>query len=167
MKTPVDVLLLEDNVVDAFSIYHVLRRAGVLINPHRVASRNEFEQELQRHKPDVVLAVNTIPTFDGLTALSVTQTACPDTPFVLVARTVHDKSAVSALMKGAAACVNKRDLTQLPPTMRKVIHTAHVTSRRKRWRAMFRKLFRWFDRTPPPNTTLDEQRAKQPECPDR
>lgn len=158
MKTPLDVLLLEDNVMDAFSIYHVLRRAGVIISPHRVATRSEFLQELQRHKPDVILAANTVPSFDGLTALSITQHACPDTPFILVSKVQHDKSAVSALMHGAAACVSKRDLAQLPPAVQQVVHTAEVKERNKRWRAFFTKLFKWRDRTLP--DTMHEQRAE-------
>lgn len=160
MKAPLDVLLLEDSITDAFSIYHVLRRAGILISPHRAASKAEFVQELSRHQPDVILAADTIQSFDGLAALTVAQATRPDTPFVLVSKALHDPNAVTALIQGAAACVTKRDLTQLPPTVEQVVRAAEARDRRQRRGAMFQKILGWFRRTPTTPTPIHEQ---QPE----
>ena len=62
---------------------------------------------------DLILADYTLPSFDGLSALRLAISACPDVPFIFVSGTLGEEVAIEALKIGATDYVLKTRLSRL------------------------------------------------------
>src|SRR5688572_23071151 len=94
----VRVLLLEDNDADAGLLTRILDRAEppLHLEIHRATTRSEFVQKLADLHPALIISDYTIPGFDGLTALGISQETAPDTPFIFVSGTIGEERAIDA-----------------------------------------------------------------------
>ena len=63
------ILHLEDNVPDAELVQAALESEGFVVDVTRVETRADFQAALAQ-RFDVILADNTLPAFDGLSALT-------------------------------------------------------------------------------------------------
>src|SRR5262245_29782203 len=87
MTLPLRILHLEDNVPDADLIQAALESDGFVVDVTRVETRADFQTALAQGF-DVILADNTLPAFDGLSALKLAAEACPKVPFIFVSGTL-------------------------------------------------------------------------------
>jgi len=69
------ILHLEDNPTDAELVRGMLEAAGVDCAIRRVETREAFQSALEREQFDLVISDFTLPSFDGLSAL--TKIGCP------------------------------------------------------------------------------------------
>ena len=83
MSQPLRVLLLEDHPADARLIESELKRAGYDARCERVDTEQDYLDRLAGD-PDLILADYSLPSFDGIAALSIAQEQCPTVPFVFV-----------------------------------------------------------------------------------
>lgn len=118
------LLLLEDSETDAELIIRQLRDDGILLSPKRVQTREAFLKALDTYHPTLILADYTLPSFDGMSALSIAQTKCPDTPFIFVSGTIGEERAVTVLKMGATDYVLKDRLPLLVPAVRRALQEA-------------------------------------------
>ena len=88
MKTPLRLLLLEDDPVDADLVASTLSEAGLEFTAQRVDTRGDFVAALETGAFDLILADYSIPGFDGMTALSLACQQAPDIPFLFVSATI-------------------------------------------------------------------------------
>jgi two-component system cell cycle sensor histidine kinase/response regulator CckA len=148
MKSPLRVLMLEDDLRDADLIVATLARDGIECLPLRIDTGKEFESALQETAFDVILSDCSMPSFDGMSALRTAIAMTPDTPFIFVSGSMGEEVAIETLKNGATDYVLKNRLSRLGPAVRRAIaeaeqRVAHEAAERERARAesLFRALF--------------------------
>ncbi len=112
MRTPLQVLILEDRAADAELMLHELRRAGFEPEWRCVDTEADYLAQLD-HAPDIILADYSLPQFDGLTAHRLLQKYGLDIPFILVSGSIGEEAAVSAMKQGVADYILKDRMTRL------------------------------------------------------
>jgi CheY-like chemotaxis protein len=127
VKKEIRVLYLEDDPADVTKAQTELQKAGLVIHMHRADTRNAFTQGLEL-SPDVILSDHGLPSFDGLTALSVTRDKCPDVPFIFVTNALSREMEIEKLMGGVTDYVRKSQLDYLPIA---VLHALHEVEERR------------------------------------
>lgn len=107
------VLILEDVPLDAELSERELKKEGINFSFLRVETREEFINELDNFKPDLILADHSLPHFDGLSALKIALVKTPHIPFIFVSGKIGEDYAVEMLKEGATDYVLKNNLTKL------------------------------------------------------
>lgn len=118
------LLILEDSETDAELIKRQLRDDGMLLSSKRVQTRDTFFKALDDYNPSLILADYTLPSFDGMSALSIALEKCPDIPFIFVSGTIGEERAVAVLKMGATDYVLKNKLPLLTPAVRRALQEA-------------------------------------------
>src|ERR1043165_8293913 len=78
------VLHVEDNPHDRELIQGLLEAEGLVAEIIAVQNRNEFILALETKTFDVILSDQSLPSFDGTTALRMAREKCPEVPFIFV-----------------------------------------------------------------------------------
>jgi PAS domain S-box-containing protein len=118
------ILLLEDSLEDAELIERELRRGKVDFDSRRVDSREDFIRELDEFSPDIILADYNLPSFDGLSALSLTRERRPEISFIFVSGVMGEEFAIETLKMGATDYVLKSNLSRLVPVVERALKEA-------------------------------------------
>ena len=126
------ILMLEDVPTDAELIERELRRGQIDFLSRRVATKEDFEEQLSCFDPDIILADFSLPGFDGLGALSIARESCPQIPFIFVSGAIGEERAIETLKKGATDYVLKDRLSRLPPALGRALREAEERSERRR-----------------------------------
>ncbi len=132
MRQSLRVLHLEDDELDAELIRKTIIEAGLACTVTRVETRPDFEAALGRGGFDLILTDHSLPSFDGLSALSLAQKQCPDVPFIFVSGTIGEDRAIEALKRGAIDYVLKDKLSRLVPRLRRALEEAEDHAERRR-----------------------------------
>ncbi|HYU26545.1 MAG TPA: response regulator, partial [Thermoanaerobaculia bacterium] len=125
------VLHLEDNPVDADLIEKTLRRSRLDATITRVVSENAFRRELVSG-PDVILADQNLPSFDGMAALRIARDLAPDVPFIFVSGTIDEEAAAAALRDGATDYILKDRPARLPTAVERALAEREARRTRER-----------------------------------
>jgi signal transduction histidine kinase/CheY-like chemotaxis protein len=123
--------MLEDNPLDAELAQELLEADHVVCKITRVQTREDFVDALKGPAFDVILADYMLPSFDGLTALSLAREMRPDIPFIFVSGTLGEEVAIEALKTGATDYVVKSRLARLVPSVRRALREASERVKRK------------------------------------
>ena len=78
MPNPLHILILEDEASDYELAVHGLQAAGLTFAARRVETEAEYRRQLREFGPDLILADNRLPTYDGLSALEVARHEYPE-----------------------------------------------------------------------------------------
>src|SRR5690606_18696577 len=116
---------------DAELIQLELARNGFDVAWRHVASEQDFRTALADEPADLVLADYTLPGFDGLTALKITQKSCPGVPFIFVSGSLGEERAIEALKSGATDYVLKDRLQRLPTVVNRALQEARERRERR------------------------------------
>src|SRR5438552_5359937 len=131
IPTPtIRVLLTEDVPADAELEVRELKRAGLRIAHRIVDSEQAFVQAAREFAPDIILSDFSMPSFDGMAALSLARQLCPEVPFIFVSGTIGEEYAIRALKNGATDYVLKTNLVRLPAAVERAL--AEAKERRER-----------------------------------
>lgn len=148
MKSPLRVLLLEDNSTDAELTLLTLAAEKIVCDPLRIETRTDFISALEEHSFDLILSDHRLPSFDGLSALAIAREKSPNTPFIFVSGTIGEELAIETLKGGATDYVLKHRLSRLAPSVRRAMSEFDERAARQRaesaWReadALFRSVF--------------------------
>jgi PAS domain S-box-containing protein len=125
------ILLLEDSIPDAELIQDLLEAGHFVCEVTRVQTRAEFMAALEAGGFDLILADYKLPSFDGLSALKLAQSACPDLPFIFVSG-FGEEIAIEALTSGATDYVLKTRLSRLVPSVQRALREARERAERKK-----------------------------------
>ncbi len=136
MKSPLRVLHLEDNPNDAELIQAALQSEGIVSHVVRVETRADFLASLEQGGFDIILADYTLPSFDGLSALSIAMEKCPDVPFIFVSGTLGEEVAIEALKIGATDYLLKERLSSIGPSVHRALREARERDERRRAEAL-------------------------------
>jgi PAS domain S-box-containing protein len=131
VKTPLRILLLEDDTHDAGLIQDVLEADNFVCDVIRAQTRAEFLAALDDDAIDLILADYTLPSFDGLSALMLASSARSDLPFIIVSGTLGEEVAVEALKIGATDYVLKTGMSRLVPSVQRALREARAQTERK------------------------------------
>jgi PAS domain S-box-containing protein len=131
VKTPLRILLLEDDALDAELIQELLEADHFVCEISRTQTRAEFVAALEDVETDLILADYTLPSFDGLSALMLASSARPDLPFIFVSGTLGEEVAIEALKIGATDYVLKTRLSRLVPSVQRALREADERAERK------------------------------------
>src|SRR5262249_7441760 len=85
---------------------------------------------------EVILADDTLPSFDGLSALKIANAVCPDVPVIFVCGTLGEDAAIQALTMGATDYILKDRLSRLAPSVQRALREATERAERKRAEAL-------------------------------
>jgi PAS domain S-box-containing protein len=129
---PLQILLLEDDPNDAELIRELLEVDDFVCEITRVQTRVEFVSALESAGIDLILADYKLPSFDGLSALRLTQRARPDLPFIFVSGALGEDVAIEALKIGATDYVLKTRLSRLLPSVRRALREAGEKAERRK-----------------------------------
>jgi signal transduction histidine kinase len=125
------VLHVEDNDLDAELVSQALRRGGFPASVVVVQAQKEFEDQLQSHRPDIVLADYNLPHWKGMEALEVLRRKGLDIPLILVSGALGDVTAVECIKQGATDYVLKDSLARLPESIRRALHEKRLLRLRR------------------------------------
>src|SRR5580704_7042229 len=128
---PLRVLSLEDDPNDTELIRETLEAEGIICEIIRVDTQADFASSLDASL-DLILADYTLPSFDGLSALKLAVSACPEVPFLFVSGTLGEEVAIEALKVGATDYVLKTHLSRLAPSVFRALREATERAERKR-----------------------------------
>ncbi len=132
MKTPLRLLHLEDDPVDAELITTTLIEGGIPCQSQLVDTQKAFVAALKEGRMDLILADYSIPGFDGMTALTLAGQHCPDVPFLFVSATIGEELAIDAMHQGATDYVLKQRLGRLVPSVQRALRELDNQVERKR-----------------------------------
>lgn len=148
MDEKLRILILGDDPHDTELIRRELEKAGYAFESLRVETQTAFASALDEFRPDLIILEFSLPTFDGLAALSLAQRKCPRVPYIVVSGAIGEERAIESLNSGATDYVLKDRLSRLAPVVRRALR--EVEERVERERAedsqqeseeRFRKLF--------------------------
>jgi AraC-like DNA-binding protein len=132
MNSRLRVLHLEDDSVDAELVQNTLVTGGIECEITRVETACDFRSALRRGKFELLLADYTLPSLDGLSALSIAHQQQPELPFIFVSGTLGEEVAIEALKIGATDYVLKTRLSRLVPSVQRALREAKEKAERKR-----------------------------------
>ncbi|MGQ0811468.1 MAG: response regulator [Nitrospiraceae bacterium] len=144
MKPPLRLLHLEDDPTDADLVLSMLVEGGIVCEVHRVDARDDFLAALQQAGFDMILADYSLPSFDGLAALTLAREHCPDVPFVFVSATLGEELAIDAMLRGATDYILKQRLGRLVPSVQRVLRELAERTERKKAEEALRQSERQF-----------------------
>lgn len=132
MNTPLQILHLEDDPVDAELVEATLLREGVACCVRVVATQSDFVAALEQGGIDLVLADYSLPDFNGMVGLSIVRERYPELPFVFVSGRLGEEAAIESLRSGATDYVLKNRLTRLAPAVLRALEEARERSELKK-----------------------------------
>jgi PAS domain S-box-containing protein len=133
------LLVLEDNANDAELEIAELEQAGFDCDWKRVETREHFLAALESPDFDLILSDYALPSFDGLTALSLLLESNVDIPFILVSGTLGEEAAIGSLRAGATDYVLKTRLSRLGPVIKRALHEQSEHRERERTEELLRE----------------------------
>ena len=119
------VLLIEDNIDDAFLLDRHLQRHGFVPHVTRVENTADMLAALQHNDlPEVILADYNLPNFSGPAALQLLRKSGLDIPFIMMSGAVSEETAVDSMRAGAHDYVSKQNLARLIPAIERELKEA-------------------------------------------
>ncbi|WP_433966747.1 sigma 54-interacting transcriptional regulator [Tunturiibacter gelidiferens] len=126
------ILSLEDDPNDTELIQAALETEGIDCVVTRVDTQTTFRSSLEQDAVDLILADYKLPSFDGLSALKLATSICPEVPFLFVSGMLGEEVAIEALKIGATDYILKTRLSRLAPSVLRALREADGRAERKR-----------------------------------
>jgi two-component system CheB/CheR fusion protein len=118
---PLQLLLIEDNPMDALLIEALLKKRGLDYLLTRIQSSAELDAALAAGGIDLILSDYRLPGWDGLVALRRVRASAPDLPFFLISGSVGEEIVVESMRAGATDVLFKDRLLRLVPAIERAL----------------------------------------------
>jgi PAS domain S-box-containing protein len=138
MTEPMRILIVEDNPADAELVERQLRREVLAILTRRVEARDEFLRALGEFAPDLVISDYSMPQFNGMEALRLTQEHASHVPVIIVTGSLNEETAVDCMKAGAADYILKDRTARLVHAVRSALESSRIRRERDRAEAALR-----------------------------
>jgi two-component system, cell cycle sensor histidine kinase and response regulator CckA len=132
MASPLRILHLEDNLLDAELVAAAFETYGLECEITRVETEQAFTSTLESGGIDLILADYSLPSFDGVSALKFAHKKCPDVPYIFISGTMGEDIAVESLKLGATDYILKNNLSRLVPSVRRALNEVQNRNELKR-----------------------------------
>jgi signal transduction histidine kinase len=139
MEQPLRILNLEDNPRDVELIRERLAAEDMAYEIVCVQTGTDFASALDQGGWALIISDFTLPSYDGMSALALAQTKCPDTPFIFFSGTVGEDAAIEALKKGAIDYVLKQRPARLVSAVKRALREAEERAERKKLEEQLRQ----------------------------
>src|SRR5512133_2183991 len=139
MSEPLNLLLVEDNELDANLLVRELRNAGFDVTVERVQSGQEMQAALSNRKWDAIISDFKLPSFSAPKALEILRSSRQDLPFIVVSGTIGEETAVEIMRAGAHDYLMKGNLNRLAEALRREVRDARGRQERRRAEESLRK----------------------------
>jgi PAS domain S-box-containing protein len=130
MDCPLRILHLEDDASDTALVQETLEAGGFRCEITRVDTQRGFSASLEQGAFDLIFADNTLPSFDGLSALRLARERRPEVPFIFVSGTLDEEVAIESLKIGATDYIVKTKMSRIVPSVRRALREAEDRARR-------------------------------------
>lgn len=114
------ILMIEDDPLDAELLARALNRAGFEFDWERVDTETGFLDKLEA-APDLIFSDCNMPQFSGLRALELLKERGLEIPFIVLSGSIGEKTAEAILKQGAAGCLLKGQPARLEQTVRQAL----------------------------------------------
>jgi two-component system, cell cycle sensor histidine kinase and response regulator CckA len=131
-ETRWQILLVEDNAVDAELCVRALGKSGLPVCVDVVATREDFASKLETQPIDIVISDYRLGDWNAIDALDMLRKTRPDTPLILVTGTLGDELAVECIKNGVTDYVLKHQLGRLPLALRRARQETTLRQAEKR-----------------------------------
>lgn len=121
---PIQILMVEDNELDAAWLTEALRRSGVATQVRHVDSRAPLLAALDQQAWDIVLCDYSIPGLDLSEVIALARAADPNLPLIVVTGTIDEESAIAVMQAGAADLILKSRIARLRPAIEREVAAA-------------------------------------------
>ena len=118
---PLDILIIEDNTLDAELCVRALQTAGWNPRAEVIQTSHEFCARISTKNFHLILMDYHLPGWNALEALELLTQMAKDIPVILMAGALKDHLANECLRKGAADFVQKDRLALLPVVVERVL----------------------------------------------
>jgi two-component system cell cycle sensor histidine kinase/response regulator CckA len=135
VKSPLNILHLEDDPADAKLVQSTLEAEGITCATTCVQSRADFVAALERGDVDLVLSDCALPAFDGWAAVKIVRAKWPAIPVIFVSGTLGEERAIDSLKSGATDYVLKERLGRLAPAVRRAMQEVKERAEHQRLEA--------------------------------
>jgi len=132
LSRAIRILHLEDTDTDQMFVRETLRAELPGVEIEVVSSRETFENALRNKAFDLIISDFSLPSFDGVTALSIVRKSHPELPFIFFSGTIGEETAVDSLRGGAWDYVLKQRPARLITAIRRAIADAQERGRLRR-----------------------------------
>jgi signal transduction histidine kinase len=127
----IKILMLEDDESDFQLAQSQFRHEKATFIFDHVENESDLRERLTNSTPDLILADFSLPSFDGLSALSIRNELQPDTPFIFLSGVVGEEVAIESMKLGASDYVLKDKLSRLVPVVLRAWEYSEERKRRK------------------------------------
>jgi signal transduction histidine kinase len=138
--TTVRVLWVEDEAAHVEMGVSFLQRGGFDVQVQVVATREDYQQQLQVGTFDVVIGDYDLPGWTGLEAFELLRKNDSHTPFILLTGRLPEETALECIEKGITDYVLKDNLARLPISLRLGLVNRNAQRRLNRSREQLRTL---------------------------
>ena len=125
------MLNVEDNPGDSELVHTRLTEEGIACDFVRVETKEEFAAAIKQGGFDLILADYSLPSFDGLSALKMAKTRCPEIPFIFVSGAIGEEFAIETLKRGATDYVLKDRLSRLAAAINRALLEVEGQTKRR------------------------------------
>jgi PAS domain S-box-containing protein len=131
MKSPIRVLIIEDNEDDTILEIDALVSGGFNIDYERIETREALMRALHEKTWDCIISDFAMPQFTGLEALEELKKSGMDIPFILISGTIGEETAVSAMKAGASDYIMKNNLNRLIPAFERELRESESRKQKR------------------------------------
>jgi len=132
MQSPLRILHLEDDLLDAELVKSTLDGDGIACKITQVKTRKHFVAAIERGGFDIIFADYSLPDFDGISALAIARIRRPSIPFIFISGAMGEELAIETLKSGATDYVLKNRLSRLIPSVHRALNEAEERSERRK-----------------------------------
>jgi len=126
LKTPLNVLIVEDSENDALLLVRELFRGGYDIKYQRVETAVALERFLDASHWDIVITDHNLPGFSSVDALRIVKGMGKEIPVIIVSGAIGEDAAVEAMKAGANDYVMKDNLVRLVPAIERELRDSKM-----------------------------------------
>ncbi len=131
MKKPVRILIVEDITADVDLAKNEICRIVSNCEFQVVETYEGFLGAIETFEPDVIISDYTLPHFDGLKALALTQKHAPLTPFLMWSGSISESLAIECMRAGANNYIFKDNIQRLGPAILHALEERNLLLARK------------------------------------
>ncbi len=120
------ILFVEDLSTDVEMARRVLKKEAISFTDRVVDTEPGFRNALDEFRPDLIISDYSMPTFDGMQALTITRNQGDRIPFIVLTGSMNEETAVACMKAGADDYVIKEKIKRLPFAVREVLDKVKV-----------------------------------------
>ncbi len=132
MKPLIQIILVEDNPNDVEILRYELTKGGLSFALTVVDNEKNFRSALSNTHPDIVISDYSLPMFSGHLALEITQSQCPDVPFLIVSGVIGEDVAIQLIKAGSSDYLLKDKLGRLCTSIQHALKEAEEQRQKSR-----------------------------------